>query len=157
AASRPPTAPRASSREALGRETTVMDTRNERRMKTRQLIAVSALAFIGLASCGGGHSSMEPGSTAGSGGGGAGGSGGGGGGGAGGAAGSPTADDVRKWADAYRAAHPGNGGKDWDIISCCGGASRSAASLASDPAAQQLRSICGKDQLPVIPLLAWEY
>ena len=70
---------------------------------------------------------------------------------------SPTADEVGDWVKAYKAAHPGNGGKDWDIISCCKGATRTAASLAADPAAQQLRSICGKDQLPVIPQLAWEY
>jgi hypothetical protein len=77
-------------------------------------------------------------------------------GGTGGAAG-PTADQVRMWAEAYKAAHPGNGGKDWDIISCCGGATRTEASLAADPAAQQLRGICGPGQLPVIPILAWEY
>jgi hypothetical protein len=59
---------------------------------------------------------------------------------------------------AYKAAHPGNAGKDWDIIACCSGASATAVSLTkTDPAALQLRSICGKDQLPVIPMLAWEY
>jgi hypothetical protein len=68
-----------------------------------------------------------------------------------------TADQVRQWAEAYRKAHPGNGGKDRDIIGCCDGASRTPAALAADSAAQQLRAICGMDQLPVIPLLAWEY
>jgi hypothetical protein len=68
-----------------------------------------------------------------------------------------TAGQVRQWAEAYRQAHPGNGGKDRDIIGCCDGASRTAAELAGDPAAQQLRAICGPDQLPVIPVLAWEY
>jgi hypothetical protein len=59
---------------------------------------------------------------------------------------------------AYKAAHPGNGGKDWDIVTCCAGSSATAISLdKTDPAALQLRSICGKDQLPVIPMLAWEY
>src|SRR5207237_9472178 len=77
--------------------------------------------------------------------------------GAAGGSGSATYDQVKSWAEAYKAAHPGNGGKDWDIVSCCSGASRTAASLASDPAAQQLRSICGDQQLPVIPMLAWEY
>jgi hypothetical protein len=52
---------------------------------------------------------------------------------------------------AYRKAHPGNGGKDWDINT------RSAAQLASDPEARQLRGLCGNDQRPVIPWLAWEY
>jgi len=74
-----------------------------------------------------------------------------------GSSGGSSSDQVKAWAEAYKAANPGNGGKDWDIVSCCTGASRTAASLAADPAAQQLRSICGSDQLPVIPLLAWEY
>lgn len=69
----------------------------------------------------------------------------------------PTADEVRARAEAYKTANSGNGGKDWDIISCCGGASRTPASLAADAEAQRLRSLCGKDQLPVIPILAWEY
>jgi hypothetical protein len=78
--------------------------------------------------------------------------------GTGGAGGSSlTADQVRIWAEAYKAAHPGNGGKDWDIISCCAGASRTPAQIAADPAAQQLLSVCGTDQRPIIPLLAWEY
>jgi hypothetical protein len=64
---------------------------------------------------------------------------------------------VAALAVAYKASHPGNGGKDWDIISCCAGASRTEASLLADPAAMQLRSICGPGQLPLIPTIAWEY
>jgi hypothetical protein len=77
----------------------------------------------------------------------------GGGAGAGGSseAGSATCDEMKGWVDAYKAAHPGNGGKDWDI------SAKSPAQIAADPAAQQLLSICGKDQRPIIPLLAWEY
>jgi hypothetical protein len=77
-----------------------------------------------------------------------------------GTAGAPaglTADEVKTMAAAYKTAHPGNGGKDWDIVSCCAGASRTPASLAADAAAQRLLTVCGKDQLPVIPTLAWEY
>jgi len=65
--------------------------------------------------------------------------------------GAPTAGDVTAWAQAYKAAHPGNGGKDWDINT------KTSAEIAADPALQQLLSICGKDQRPVIPILAWEY
>ena len=64
---------------------------------------------------------------------------------------------ARAWAEAYRTAHPGNGGKDWDIISCCSGASRTEVDLQQDADAVRLRLICGAGQLPVIPLLAWEY
>jgi len=63
----------------------------------------------------------------------------------------PTFHQVREWVAAYRAAHPGRGGRDWDINA------RSPAEIAADPAAQRLLSICGPDQRPVIPLLAWEY
>ena len=64
---------------------------------------------------------------------------------------SPTFDQVKRWVEAYQAAHPGNGGQDWDINA------KSPAQIAADPAAQQLLSICGPQQRPVIPLLAWEY
>jgi hypothetical protein len=60
-------------------------------------------------------------------------------------------DQVRSWVEAYKAAHPGNGGKDWDINA------KTPAEIAADPAAQQLLSLCGDDQRPVFPLLAWEY
>ena len=63
----------------------------------------------------------------------------------------PTFDQVKEWVAAYRAAHPGRGGKDWDINA------KSPAEIATDPAAQRLLSLCGPDQRPVIPLLAWEY
>jgi len=71
-------------------------------------------------------------------------------GGAGGTA-APSCAQVRGWVDAYKAAHPGNGGKDWDINA------KTPAQIAADPAAQQLLSLCGPGQLPVIPLIAWEY
>jgi len=60
-------------------------------------------------------------------------------------------DDFKGWVDAYKAAHPGNGGKDWDINA------KTPTQIAADAAARQLLSICGKEQRPVIPLLAWEY
>jgi hypothetical protein len=60
-------------------------------------------------------------------------------------------DRIQSLAEAYKVAHPGNGGKDWDINA------KSSAQLAADPEAQRLLSICGKDERPVIPLLAWEY
>ena len=63
----------------------------------------------------------------------------------------PTFEQVKEWVAAYRAAHPGRGGKDWDINA------KSPAEIAADPAAKRLLSICGPDQRPVIPLLAWEY
>jgi len=65
--------------------------------------------------------------------------------------GAPTADDVRAWVEAYRAAHPGHGGKDWDIHAL------TPAQVAADPDAARLLSLCGDDQRPVYPLLAWEY
>ena len=70
---------------------------------------------------------------------------------AGGSNPSPTFDQVKGWVQVYKTAHPGNGGKDWDINA------KSPAQTAADPAARQLLSICGADQRPVIPLLAWEY
>ena len=64
---------------------------------------------------------------------------------------SPTFDEVKGWAEAYKKAHPGNGGKDWDINA------KSPSDIAADSAAQKLLSICGPDQRPVIPVIAWEY
>ena len=63
----------------------------------------------------------------------------------------PSYDQVKTWAEAYKAAHPGNGGKDWDINA------KTPAQLASNRAAARLVSICGADQRPVIPIIAWEY
>jgi hypothetical protein len=63
----------------------------------------------------------------------------------------PTYEEAKSWITAYKAAHPGHGGKDWDINK------KKPAEIAADPAAQQLLSLCGKDQRPVIPLIAWEY
>lgn len=64
---------------------------------------------------------------------------------------SPSFDQVKAWVENYKATHRGRGGKDWDINA------KTPAQVAADPAAQQLLSICGKNQRPVIPLLAWEY
>lgn len=64
---------------------------------------------------------------------------------------SPSYEQVKTWVEAYKAAHPGNGGKDWDINA------KTPAQIARDPAAKQLLSLCGQDQRPVIPLIAWEY
>jgi hypothetical protein len=62
-----------------------------------------------------------------------------------------TADRFSEWVTAYKAAHRGNGGKDWDINA------KTPKEIAADPAAKQLMAICGTDQRPVIPRLAWEY
>ena len=64
---------------------------------------------------------------------------------------SPTADEVAAWVAEYRAAHPGNGGKDWDINA------KTPAEIAADPDAARLLALCGDGQRPVLPLLAWEY
>src|SRR5688572_16072747 len=68
-----------------------------------------------------------------------------------GGAASITAAQVRQWIEAYKGAHPGNRGKDWDINA------KTPAEIAADPAARQLLSICGQNQRPIIPLMAWEY
>jgi hypothetical protein len=65
--------------------------------------------------------------------------------------GAPTAAGVASWVAEYKAAHPGRGGKDWDINS------KSAAEIAADPKLKRLIDLCGPDQRPVIPALAWEY
>jgi uncharacterized protein (DUF2141 family) len=62
-----------------------------------------------------------------------------------------TYAQVNAAVDAYKAAHPGNGGKDWDINA------KDPATLAADSAATALASICGPGQRPVIPKIAWEY
>jgi hypothetical protein len=65
-----------------------------------------------------------------------------------GGTGGPTAADAATWIADYKAAHPGAAG---DINAM------TPAQIAADPAAQQLIDLCGPDQRPVIPELAWEY
>jgi hypothetical protein len=60
----------------------------------------------------------------------------------------PSADDIRAWILAYKAAHPG---ADGDINA------KTPAEVSVDADAQRLLGLCGADQRPVIPLLAWEY
>jgi len=72
-------------------------------------------------------------------------------GGAHGSTGTPTTAEVASWVADYKAAHPGRGGKDWDINR------KSAAEIAADPKLKRLLGLCGPDQRPVIPALAWEY
>ena len=63
----------------------------------------------------------------------------------------PSYAQVKQWIAEYKAAHPGNGGKDWDINA------KSAEEIAAEPDTRRLCSLCGPDQRPVIPELAWEY
>jgi hypothetical protein len=60
-------------------------------------------------------------------------------------------EQVKEWVDRYKASHAGNRGKDWDINA------KTPAQIAADPDAQRLLSLCGADERPIIPLLAWEY
>jgi hypothetical protein len=64
---------------------------------------------------------------------------------------SATADEVRTSVLAYKAAHPGRGGKDWDINA------KTSAELDADAEATALLGLCGEGRRPVIPLIAWEY
>jgi hypothetical protein len=114
----------------------------------------SAISFLGLAGC-----SSESGATAGAGGaagstagtaGSTQGSGGSTPGSGGSTATSLTHDEVKALVETYKAAHPGNGGKDWDI-------NANYPAQPADPDGQRLRALCGADQLPVIPSIAWEY
>ena len=68
-----------------------------------------------------------------------------------GAATRPTYSQVKTWVADYKRAHPGHGGKDWDINA------KTPKQLASDPAARRLLAICGRHRRPIIPLIAWEY
>jgi hypothetical protein len=124
------------------------------------VLAMALLVTPSLPACGSSDSSAGGGTgggAAGSGGasGGAAGSGGttssGGAAGAAGSSAAPACADVKALAEAFKTAHPGNGGKDWDINA------KTAAEIASDPAARELLALCGDDQRPIIPLLAWEY
>src|SRR5262245_2061198 len=63
----------------------------------------------------------------------------------------PSYDQVKQWIAEYKAKHPGRGGKDWDFNH------KSAEEIASDPDTHRLCSLCGPDQRPAIPELAWEY
>lgn len=56
----------------------------------------------------------------------------------------PSFRKVRKWVYAYRRAHPGRSGD----INAVGPA---------DATGRRLLAVCGSEQHPVIPLLAWEY
>lgn len=71
--------------------------------------------------------------------------------GTGGPVGVPTCEELAGVLQEYRDAHPGNGGMDWDINAL------DEAELAADPVAQALFMLCGVDERPVFPLLAWEY
>jgi hypothetical protein len=106
----------------------------------------------GSTSSSGGSGTGTGGSTAGTGGStpGAGGSTSGGSTGAGGSipATATTYTEVKGWIDGYKAAHPG---ADGDVVA------KTPAQLAADPDAQRLRALCGPNQLPIIPELAWEY
>ena len=65
--------------------------------------------------------------------------------------GSVQYQQLKTQVEAYKATHPGNGGKDWDINA------KTSAQIAADPAAQQLLTVCGLNQRPVFPSIAWEY
>jgi len=113
-------------------------------MRKTGVFFLSVLAALGLQSCSSSSDTGAKGAAGAAGGGGTAGTG-------GSSGGSPTYDEVKAWVDAYKAGHPGRGGKDWDVTM------KTPAELAADPDAQRLRSLCGKDQLPVIPSIAWEY
>ncbi len=63
----------------------------------------------------------------------------------------PTAAQVATWIAEYKTAHPGRGGKDWDINE------KSRSKTEADPNLKRFFDLCGPDQRPVIPALAWEY
>jgi hypothetical protein len=75
-------------------------------------------------------------------------SGSGGGGGTSGTGGSNVCDEAPGRIDAYLADHPG---ADADINQ------KTPEEIAADPDAAWLMALCGADQRPVIPKLAWEY
>jgi len=62
-----------------------------------------------------------------------------------------TATEVSTWIAEYKAAHPGRGGKDWDINE------KTRAQIETDAQLKRFFDLCGPDQRPVIPALAWEY
>jgi hypothetical protein len=63
----------------------------------------------------------------------------------------PSHNQVKTWVADYSRAHPGDGGKESDINA------KSPGQLAADPAARRLLALCGKNQRPIIPSIAWEY
>jgi hypothetical protein len=69
----------------------------------------------------------------------------------GGGAGSIPCDELAQFLQDFKMAHPGNGGMDWDINAW------TPDMVAADPDAQALLAMCGADQRPVYPELAWEY
>lgn len=111
-----------------------------------------AEAGVGGSSSAGGSGSSAGGSSSGSGGSSPG-SGGSGASADAGTAARATYAEVKAWAEAYKKAHPGSGGKDWDINAL----DLNGNFIHDDPDARRLRSICGPGQLPIIPMIAWEY
>ena len=65
--------------------------------------------------------------------------------------GAAAAAELRALVESYEAAHPGNGGLDWDIHTL------TPAEVAADPDAARLLAACGDDRRSVYPLIAWEY
>lgn len=63
----------------------------------------------------------------------------------------PTCDELPDFIAQFKRSHSGNGGTDWDINAM------TPAQIAADPDAQALLALCGDDQRPVVPQLAWEY
>lgn len=63
----------------------------------------------------------------------------------------PTCEELPEFITQFKMSHSGNGGTDWDINAM------TPAEVAADPEAQALLALCGDDQRPVIPELAWEY
>jgi len=115
---------------------------------TTRISWLAMVAAIGFA-CGGGDDGGGGDSSGADGGGGTDGGGGGG----ADATGDSEYDMVVGWIEDWKAAHPGNGGKDWDINT------KSEGEIAGDPDLAQLIDLCGDhtEVRPVIPLLAWEY
>jgi len=152
---------------AQGRQPCAVGFESEEGIEAMKSVVMPVLAFAVALGCGsssesgsatggssgsGGAAGSSMGGTGGSSGaGGLGGSSGGGASGAAGAVSAPACDEVISAAEAFKADHPGNGGKDADINAM------TSAELAADPAAQALLALCGPDQRPLIPLLAWEY
>lgn len=64
----------------------------------------------------------------------------------------PSCEELPAFIAAFKEAHAGNGGTDWDINAM------TPEQVAADPDAQTLLALCdAPDERPVIPQLAWEY